>query len=324
MVKCSIIFCTFNSAAFLDKGLHSLLSQTLDDLEIIIVDDGSTDNTIYKIKEVLNHYPQRNNQVKLIIHTKNLGIAAARTSGIQAATGEYLIHMDSDDFIEPEMYELMYKKAKEGDYDIVACDYYFESKNKKIIISKNYESTPHECLKIINNKENCLTGTLWDKMVKTRIYKEYNILPFKQIDYNEDLNCFIRILYYSQSITVIRKPLYHHIKRENSVMDIDKVSNNEYWEMRRKSLDFLGKFFENKNQDSFLLCVDRWKLDFKLEILPYFQGPFMDWYKLYENTHKNILKFNYISRRGRVFLWLLFRNKILAYVFYKKRVISNL
>jgi glycosyltransferase involved in cell wall biosynthesis len=101
--------------------LDSIVAQTVTLFEVVLIDDGSTDNS----GRICDEYAAKDNRFR-VIHQANSGVSASRQRGVDSAIGEYVIHVDSDDWIEPSMIELLYAKAKEGDYDMVICDYYVE------------------------------------------------------------------------------------------------------------------------------------------------------------------------------------------------------
>ena len=124
MPKISVIIPVYKAEPYIERCVRSLFSQTLDDLEYIFIDDCTPDNSISVLKAVLDEYPNRRDQVKIVNHQHNQGVSQSRQDGFDATTGEYVIHCDPDDWIEPEMYELLYDKAKSGNFDIVGCDFW--------------------------------------------------------------------------------------------------------------------------------------------------------------------------------------------------------
>ena len=112
MPKVSICIAVYNVEKYIEQCVRSLFEQTLDDLEYIFVDDASPDASIDVLLRVLEDYPHRKNQVKLLRHETNQGVAVARKDAIAAATGEYIIHCDPDDWVDLDMYEKLYVKAK--------------------------------------------------------------------------------------------------------------------------------------------------------------------------------------------------------------------
>ena len=110
MPKVSVIVPIYNVEKYIERCLRSLFEQTLDDIEYIFVNDCTPDNSMIILEKILKEYPHRIKQVKIINHEQNQGQAGARTSGMKAMTGEYMIHCDPDDWVELDMYEIMFKR----------------------------------------------------------------------------------------------------------------------------------------------------------------------------------------------------------------------
>ena len=129
MPKVSVIVPFYNVEDYIEKCIKSLLNQTLDDLEIILVNDGSKDNSESIAKKYLNEYPKK----IIYLEKENGGLGDARNYGIPYAKGEYIAFIDSDDYVEKDMYEQMLKKAEEEQSDMVECDFWWEysEENKK-------------------------------------------------------------------------------------------------------------------------------------------------------------------------------------------------
>ena len=117
-VKVSVIIPVYQVENYLERAVDSVLAQTLEEKEIILVDDGSWDNS----PQICDRYARDYPELIRVIHKKNEGLGMARNTGVQAAVGEYVAFVDSDDAVEPEMYAEMYEKAVEEDCDIVMCD----------------------------------------------------------------------------------------------------------------------------------------------------------------------------------------------------------
>ena len=126
MPKLSLIIPVYNVENYIEKCLDSVVNQTIDDMEIIIVNDGSKD----KSKEKINKYLQKYKEKIKYLEKENGGLSSARNFGIPHATGEYIAFLDSDDYVEPKMYEEMYNLAKKEDADMVECDFIWEYPNK--------------------------------------------------------------------------------------------------------------------------------------------------------------------------------------------------
>ena len=169
--KVSVIIPVYNVEKYIDKCLSSLVNQTLKDIEIIVVNDGSPDNSQKIIDKYVKKYPKK---IKSFIK-ENGGQGSARNFGLTKANGEYIGYVDSDDYVELDMYEKLYNKAKTNNYDIVTCGNYN--------VSENYEN------KIVDNivtiykskTENIIFGKMavWNKIYKKEILVNNNI-EFKE------------------------------------------------------------------------------------------------------------------------------------------------
>lgn len=146
MAKVSVIVPVYNGKKYINKCVNSILRQTFKDIEIILVDDGSTDNTLNILKEYEKRFPN----VK-VIESSNLGAGGARNIGLDASHGEYILFVDADDFLREDMVEVLYKNAISNDADIAKCDNYTYFGN--IRLGSYYSSTYKEDKRIINPKE---------------------------------------------------------------------------------------------------------------------------------------------------------------------------
>ena len=127
----SVIVPIYNVERFIERCVKSLMEQTLQDVEYIFVDDAATDNSMKILAATLSIYSDHN--IRILVHQENKGLPAARNTGLAVATGEYVFHCDSDDYMEKDMLEVLYKKAKETDADIVWCDWFLSFEKKKVI-----------------------------------------------------------------------------------------------------------------------------------------------------------------------------------------------
>ena len=119
--KVSVIIPVYNVEQYIERCARSLFEQTLDDIEYIFVNDCTPDKSMEVLARVLDDYPARKRQVSIINMPVNGGLPKVRRAGVEAATGDYIIHCDSDDWVDVTMYEKMWKKAVEGEYDMVLC-----------------------------------------------------------------------------------------------------------------------------------------------------------------------------------------------------------
>ena len=206
MIKVSVIVPVYNVEDYLEKCLDSLVNQTLKEIEIIVVNDGSPDNS----GKIIEKYAKKYKNIKA--YTKeNGGLSDARNYGIKKASGEYLVFIDSDDYIDETMLEKMYQKAIQENLDIVVCNsinVYDNNTTIEIKSNLNYSSNPIK---------NYLISA---PMACTRIYKKelFDNIEFKKGIYYEDLELTPKLVKYTKKIDFIDEGLYYYYQRVGSIM----------------------------------------------------------------------------------------------------------
>ena len=231
MPKISVIVPVYNVEKYLRKCAESLVNQTLSDIEIIFVNDGSTDGSEEIIEYYVNNYREK---VKSLKKT-NGGLSSARNYGMQYATGEYIAFTDSDDYVELDMYEALYNKAKQEDYDIVECDFIWEyPKKRKIDVGVTY-SSKKEALE----KARVL---VCNKIFKTSIIKASNILFPEGLRY-EDVEFFYKIIPNLNKMGFVKKPFMHYVQRENSISNTQNERTQEIFVV----LDNVINYYKTNN-----------------------------------------------------------------------------
>lgn len=240
--KISVIVPAYNASNYIEKCMDSLINQTLEDIEIIIIDDGSTDDTYEK----LNNYKDK---VK-IIKQKNSGVANARNKGLSVATGEYIAYVDSDDWIEKNMFELLYNKAKKYNYDVVECDFEyvndFDTWDGVVDIDCDITTIKDKKKYYIN-----MFPVIWNKIYKRDKIKD---IKFKSGVWAEDVEYLYRLLPSVDSIGKVNKKLYYYYQRpisESRLFDkrvynyidnfngvIEYYKNNNLYDIYKNELEY--------------------------------------------------------------------------------------
>lgn len=232
MIKVSIIVPVYNVERYLKKCLDSLVNQTLKDIEIICVNDGSTDSSL----EILEHYAKNHSQIK-IINKINEGQSEARNIGIDCASGEYLGFVDSDDYVDINYYEKLYNAAKEYNCDI-ACAGFKRFKFFKGSIKKSYKKL--QVFKDINSKTKAdnlpAHNYIWNKIYKREVWLAKG-LKFEKGRLFEDIALLIKILYYMGDMVVVPGTYYYYRRREGSTVKLsNKKSRSDYnWAVKEQA-----------------------------------------------------------------------------------------
>lgn len=229
MPKVSVIIPVFNVEKYLTKCLDSVVNQTLKDIEIIIVNDGSTDSS----KNIIDSYLKKYKNIKYL-EKENGGLSSARNYGIPYATGDYIAFLDSDDYIELSMYEEMYKKAQQENSDMVECDFIWEYPNKK----------REDIGALYNGKKEAIEKArvvAWNKLIKREVI-EKECLKFPEGLRYEDVEFFYKLVPYLNKISFVKKCFIHYIQRDNSIVNTQNIRTKEIFQI----LDNVLKFYKEK------------------------------------------------------------------------------
>lgn len=242
MIDISIVVPVYNVEKYLHKCIDSLLNQTFKNIEIILVEDCSTD----KSKIICREYASRFRNISLVCHSENKGLAQARNTGMMIAKGEFIAFVDSDDWVATNMYKLMYEKIIKDKLDIVVCGFEEKYQNgKKSEFTFRFEENIYDNTEVLKK---FLSGEInaiaWNKLYKICLFKEYNIkYPVGKL-YEDQYPTFLS-LFNSNAVGIINKPLYYYRKIDTSItgskfskrdLDIIEQTNN------------IKKYLENKNQ----------------------------------------------------------------------------
>lgn len=225
MPKVSIIVPVYNVEKYIERCLDSLVNQTLKDIEIIIVNDGSTDGSKEIIQKYLNKYKNI-----VYLEKENGGLSSARNYGIPYAKGEYIGFVDSDDYVEITMYEKMYNKAIEEKSDMVECDFIWEYPNKK----------REDIGKIYSDKKEAIVEArvvAWNKIIKKDIIEKTKITFPEGLRY-EDIEFFYKIVPYLNKISFVKETLVHYVQRESSIANTQNERTGEIFKVWENVLNY--------------------------------------------------------------------------------------
>lgn len=240
----SVIVPVYRVEKYLDRCLNSIVDQTYKDIEIILVDDGSPDSC----PKMCDEWAKKDNRIK-VIHKQNEGLTSARKAGLFIADGEYVLFIDSDDYIELNMVELLVTKAIETDLDMVLCSYYKDS-DILIPVSMSYDkdlTTKEEIrdffiLPIIRpmNDNISTNGFMCTKLYKKSMIKDKYFASEREY-YTEDVVFNSLMALDINGIAIVNKPLYHYCENEDS---LTKKYREDKFEMWNKRTDFFENYFK--------------------------------------------------------------------------------
>lgn len=241
----SILVPIYRVEKYIERCARSLFEQSYDNLEYIFVDDCSPDQSVSILMNILEEYPNRKSHVKLIRHPVNKGLAGARNTAVDNCMTDFLIHVDSDDYIDNKLVEECVNIQLEKKCDIVLFDYWIIHKNCIEKVSHAYKTSvkDHTIALLSRHTPVCV----WSAFYNTNLYKMHDIRAIEGINNNEDYQVTPKLSYYSDSITYLNIPLYYYdCTNEDSITHGFSEKNAEEGLM---SIKILKDFFEDKGND---------------------------------------------------------------------------
>lgn len=319
MKKVSIIVPVYNTESYLEQCLDSLVNQTYQDIEIIVVNDESPDNSQRIIDLFVDRYPQ----IITCINQQNGGLSAARNTGLQHASGEYILFIDSDDFVTSTMVEAMVKKALEHDFDLVVCDcnYVFPDHVQRV-----NSGIDHDILSVTKEKAcmNTLFPAAWNKLFHRRLFA--HDITFTKGIWFEDVEFIYRLFPYINSIGVVKEDFYQYLQRKGAITStfderlFDYIKN---WDTILTSYQ-RAHVYETYQKELEFSCLRYLYATFMKRAVNY-QDEAMYW-KAYETARTFVKKHfphpwrnAYFYTAGAKGIYLLCFNRQFARLLYKKK-----
>lgn len=235
--RISIIVPVYKAERYIRRCLDSIQAQTMTDWECILVDDGSPDRS----GDICDEYAGKDSRF-IVFHKVNGGVASARQMGIDHARGEYSIHADPDDWVEPNMLKELYIKAKETNAEMVIADYFYETPNGQLYIRQKPADSNHEIMKQLITGN--LYGSTWNKLVRSELYKTYDISFPVNMNCMEDTFVICSLLMHDIKVEYIPQAYYHYdtIENQNSITSHGK---SQVTKVNLDCLIFFTDYFES-------------------------------------------------------------------------------
>jgi len=297
----SVIMPIYKVEQYLRKCLDSVLLQTYANLEIILIDDGSPDNC----GKICDEYAEKDSRIK-VIHKANGGVAAARNSGLNIAKGDYIGFIDSDDWIEPNMYECLLNDILQNECDISMCEFFVERKKSKIwhIPVNKKIAEADEIIKLSFLNTNFYAP--WSKLYSKKIFLE---LRYPENGIAEDMFLFFPIVIKSKKVSFVNVPLYHYIFREDSII-ASNFSKSKYCH----HVGVCEELFKEAAMQPYLNLLKAYYVNASWNLLSSMNGYYGGENSIYANKLANIIHSNknYIQNTSKINLILI---KLLAYGF---------
>ena len=305
--KISVLIPVYNVEKYVRRCLFSVLNQTMQEgVEVIIVNDCTPDHSMEEIFEALRAYSGNERgekmSVRVVNHDTKHGQAVVRNTAMNYATGDYVIHVDSDDWIEPDMLEKLYACAMDTKADIVCCNISLEYKSRQENLCYPYKEEQYKDLLYID----VLRCSVWNKLIKRNLYVNNKISFFPGLNMWEDVSVTCRLRYFSQRTVVVPEALYHYNK-QNTSSTVSQLSRRNIDEQIRCA-SILEDFFkkQGKSEDTeFALIVLYIKFESKRGLI--WNAANRDvkaWKATYPETNKCIWSYKALSKSIRLTLIL--------------------
>lgn len=211
----SVIVPVYNAGKTLPTAINALKVQTCQDLELLFVNDGSTDNSLLILQDFAKEIKDdKNIRLRIINHERNKGVASARNTGLDHASGKFIYYVDADDWIAPDAIESMAGKAQESNADIVGGDWWLSFQKKERLMRQPFCDTSWTALENILNGR--MRWNLWLFLVKRSLYEDHHIRFQPGMDMGEDLMVMVKLFAYADKVVFLRKALYHYGQSRSS------------------------------------------------------------------------------------------------------------
>lgn len=277
--KISIIVPVYNTEIYLKECIDSILNQTLEEIEVIFINDGSTDNSVEVIKENMKK------NIFTIIEQENSGVGITRNKGIKVATGEYILFLDSDDYLDKHACERMYKIAKDTESDVVQCGlkfFYEDGQDDKLVkYNQNKNICTYSSLDSVKRYlKYDIRGYSCNRICKRELLIKNEILYPVGVCY-EDMYITLRVLDLAKKVTLVNECLYNYRQRKDSLSkEIKDKSIRDYISQVKICVEYVDKYKAVCNMTDYIESF---------RVMNYLNA--VNWYiKLYKCNIKNILK----------------------------------
>ncbi len=306
-IKVSVIVPIYGVEKHIEKCLVSLFEQSMENIEFIFVNDKTKDNSMNILEEIINHYIHLKSRIKVVEHETNLGLSAARNTGLKIASGEYIIHLDSDDWVDSDLYEKMYFMAKEKNADIVCCN--FKLIHESYTEELRFSNDENNFLNLNTLNFSLLYSSVCNKMVKRDLYKKNNLKFFTGINMWEDVGMMTRLRYHCKKVVFLDEELFYNYNKlnETSIVSVPKEENII---QQVKCAELLDDYLSNKTKD-YVLAIHYLKFMAKNDYL--FNDKIRNikkWKNINEDSNSFIFKYSTLPLNRKFIAWMASKNYI--------------
>lgn len=314
-MKVSVIVPIYGVKNFIERCAESLFQQTLDDVEFIFVNDATLDKSMDVLQQVIARYPSRKQSVKIVTHSCNKGLPAARNTGLAIATGDYVFHCDSDDFADSDMLSDLYSKAIDEDADIVWCDWFLSSGGKDRYMNQPEYKKQADALRAILG--GAMKYNVWNKLVKRDIYVNHSISFPEGYGMGEDMT-MIMLFSLSRKVSYVPKAYYHYVK--DNTNSFCQVYSAKHLVELKHNVERIEIFIHQTFGNAMELDLAFFKLEVKFPFLisDGSRGRYRLWKEWFPEANPFIMQNVNVPLRSRLVQWCASKNLfVLVWIYYQ-------
>ena len=297
MSMVSIIVPIYNIEGYIRECIDSILAQTYPDFELILVDDGSPDNC----GRICDEYAEKDVRIK-VIHKENGGLTSARNAGLSVAKGDWIMHVDGDDWIEPDMIESLIEAAKATEADLVFSDFIKYGPNAG---NNQLPSWNSDKIDSMSRYIAYVMTTIWGSIAKRSLYIDHSLKSPEGISYCEDFHLIVRLCHFAKTIVNVHRPFYHYRYRPTSIMSNmnRKTEADEQWVYQ----DTIRFFKEQGVYEDYRKVMSWRTLKSTQELLldPSEHHRFME---LFNDGKEFIFSCPFVNKKIKILAWLITHN----------------
>lgn len=297
MSTVSIIVPIYKVEDYIRECIDSILAQTYSDFELILVDDGSPDSC----GRICDDYAKRDNRIK-VVHKVNGGLTSARNAGLEVAKGEWIMHVDGDDWIEPDMIESLIQAAQATGADLVFGDF------TKYGPYAGYYKLPtwsSDKIKSMSKYIAYMMTTIWGSIAKRSLYADHSLKSPEGISYCEDFHLIVRLCHFAKKVVNVHRPFYHYRYRPTSIMSnmSRKTEADEQWAYQ----DTI-RFFKEQGVYEDYRKVMSWRVLKSAQELLLDPADHKRFMELFNDGREFIFSCPFVNRKIKMLAWMLTHN----------------
>lgn len=244
----SILVPVYGVERYIEQCARSLFEQTYPDIEYIFVNDCTRDHSIEVLQAVIEQYPKRRPQIRLVEHKKNIGLAGARNTAVAEARGKYVLHVDSDDYLNTDAVEKLVHMAESEGADIVAADMYWQFQKYAVHFKHLFCADKQKYLEILISKQT--SANVCGKLICRELYTNNQIEIPQGLNYAEDYCTYPRLVYFSHKIVYLPLPVYHYV--QYNAGSYTRVAMEKNTDAIIRVISVLEDFFQQTNKNTYV------------------------------------------------------------------------